>query len=268
MRTIALANQKGGVGKTTTAVNLASGLARLGRRVLLIDLDPQANATVSFGLLPHTLQKTSYALLMGKLGPEEAMIDVEPGLRLIPSNLDLAGAELELSTMIGRDQVLRDQMGATRDFDFVILDLPPSLGLISLNGFTYVREVVVPLQCEFLALHGISLLVRTLGLVRKRLNPDLHVGGVVACMYDARRALSRETFDHIVQHFGERVYKTKIRSNVRLAEAPSHGKSIFAYAPDSHGAEDYMSLAREVGGVPDATSAVPAAAVETPALPS
>ncbi|HVE38529.1 MAG TPA: ParA family protein [Planctomycetota bacterium] len=246
MRKIALVNQKGGVGKTTTAVNLSAAIAKLDRRVLLIDLDPQSNATVSLGVPPNQQKNTSYALLNGApLDP----LKLSDNLHLVPSNIELAGAEMELTSVIGRESVLRDAVANASGYDFMILDCSPSLGLLSVNALTTANEVMVPLQCEFLALHGISLLIRTIELVKKRLNPKLDITGVIPCMYDVRKGLARDVVVEIEKHFGSKVFKTKIRSNVRLAEAPSHGKSIFEYAPESNGAEDYLSLAREVVGI-------------------
>lgn len=255
MRKIALLNQKGGVGKTTTAVNLAAALARLDRRVLLIDLDPQSNATISLGIAPHQQKHTIYSVLMG--APPQPL-ELQPNLHLLPSNIELAGAEMELTSAIGRESVLRDALAPLAGYDFVFVDSPPSLGLLSVNALTYVNQVIIPVQCEFLALHGISLLLRTIELVRKRLNPVLEIAGVVPCMYDARKGLSRETLQEIERYFPDRIYRTRIRTNVRLAEAPSHGKSIFDYAPDSNGAEDYLSLAREVAGIVPLNVAPPA----------
>src|SRR5262245_2982427 len=246
MRKIALVNQKGGVGKTTTAVNLSAAISKLDRRVLLIDLDPQSNATVSLGVPPHQQKNTSYALLNG--GPLDP-IKLSETLHLVPSNIELAGAEMELTSVIGREIVLRDALSAVSGYDFMILDCSPSLGLLSVNALTTANEVMVPLQCEFLALHGISLLMKTIELVKKRLNPKLDITGVIPCMYDVRKGLARDVVVEIEKHFGSKVFKTKIRSNVRLAEAPSHGKSIFDYAPESNGAEDYLALAREVVGI-------------------
>ncbi len=250
MRRIALVNQKGGVGKTTSAVNLAAGLASLGKRVLLIDLDPQSNTTINFGLRPHELKLTTYSILVGGSPPADVIRQIAPNLFLIPASIDLAGAEMELSTQFGREQILRDAMNSVTDFDFCLVDCPPSLGILNVNGLVFVNEVFIPMQCEFFALHGLSLLVRTIEIVKKRLNPALAVTGVVACMYDVRKGLSRETVKEIEKYFGPRVFRTRIRSNVRLAEAPSHGKSIFDYAPESYGAEDYRMLAREVAGLP------------------
>lgn len=250
MRKIALVNQKGGVGKTTTAVHLAAALARLGKRVLLVDLDPQANTTISFGFRPHELPANIYTLLMGHSTAAASLLPVAPGLSLLPSSIDLAGAEMELAGAIGREYVLRNALEGLTDFDFVLVDSPPSLGILNVNGLTYVREAFVPVQCEFLALHGLSLLLRTIDLVKRRLNPELEVTGVIACMYDGRKGLARESVREIEGHFKERLFKSRIRTNVRLAEAPSHGKTVFDYAPESYGAEDYLNLAREVLGLP------------------
>jgi len=249
MRKIALVNQKGGVGKTTTAVNLSAAVARHGKRVLLIDLDPQSNATVSFGLRPNDLKLTTYSLLGGTAQPAEVMIEVGPNLCIIPSSLDLAAAEMELSATVGREQVLKEAMRDVAEFDFVFVDCPPSLGVLNVNGLVFVDEIFIPVQCEFFALHGLSLLMRTVDLVKRRLNPNLAVTGFVPCMYDSRKGLARETVKELEGHFKGRVFNTRIRTNVRLAEAPSHGMTIFGYAPDSYGADDYDALARELLGL-------------------
>jgi chromosome partitioning protein len=245
MRRIALVNQKGGVGKTTTAVNLSAAVARHGRRVLLIDLDPQSNATVSFGLRPHDLKQTTYTLL-GGTPAREVIVEVAPNLHLVPSSLDLAAAEMELSTTIGREQVLKEALRDIDEYDFAFVDCPPSL----VNGLVFVDEIFIPVQCEFFALHGLALLMRTVELVKRRLNPNLSVTGFVPCMYDSRKGLARETLRELESHFPGRVFRSRIRANVRLAEAPSHGMTVFGYAPDSNGAEDYDALARELLGLP------------------
>jgi chromosome partitioning protein len=218
----------------------------LDRRVLLIDLDPQSNATISFGVPPHQQKVTSYSILNG--GPVTP-VRLSDNLHLIPSNIELAGAEMELAAAIGRETALTNALAEVAGYDFVLLDCSPSLGLLSVNALSYVDEVMIPLQCEFLALHGISLLMRTIELVKKRLNPALEITGVIPCMYDARKSLARETVLEIENHFKDKVFKSRIRANVRLAEAPSHGKSIFDYAPESNGAEDYLALGREVAGI-------------------
>ncbi len=256
MRRIALVNQKGGVGKTTTAVHLAAGLARLGKSVLLVDLDPQANATLSLGVRPHELRASTYSVLTGASSAANVIVPVSPGLSLLPASIDLAGAEMELSGAIGREYILRNALEGIPVTEFVLVDSPPSLGLLSVNGLTYVDEVFIPVQCEFLALHGLSLLLRTVELVKRRLHPPLAVTGVIACLYDGRKALARESVRELESHFGERLYRTRIRTNVRLAEAPSHGQTIFDYAPDSYGAEDYLNLSREILGLPAAEPAL------------
>ena len=249
MRRIALVNQKGGVGKTTTAVNLAAALARLGHRILLVDLDPQANATVHLGYLPHQLKKTTYHVLCGGVSAPDVVLNPSPNLWLMPANIDLAGAEMELATAIGREYVLRDALRDMTDFDFILVDCPPSLGVLNVNGLVYVDEIFIPLQCEFFAMHGLTLLMRTVEVVKRRLNPLLTVTRVIPTMYDSRKSLARETIREIETHFKDRVTKTRIRANVRIAEAPSHGKSVLDYAPDSNGAEDFLALARELLGV-------------------
>jgi chromosome partitioning protein len=246
MRKIALVNQKGGVGKTTTTVNVARAIAELGQKVLVIDLDPQANATVSLGLRPNGLKYTVYSLLTGKSRIEKCIYNVLPSLDIIPCNINLAGIEMELANEIGREIILKSKLDCLSEYDYVLLDCPPTLGIVSVNGLCYSTEVMIPLQCEFFALQGLGLLMNTIDLVHKRLNPELKLSGVIITMYDNRKLLLRETLKQIEEHFAGKVFKTKIRVNVKLAEAPSHGKSIIDYAPESNGAKDYRELACEV----------------------
>jgi chromosome partitioning protein len=248
MRTIALVNQKGGVGKSTTAVNLSAGLARLGQRVLLIDLDPQAHATVALGLEPRKLDTTVYSLLSGSARASEVIRPVSERLSLIPSNIHLAGGEAELASLSQPSFVLKQAMASLDEsqFDYAIIDSPPQLGFLNVNSLAWVREVFIPVTCEFYALHGLSLLMETVERVRSRINPDLRISGVITCQVHHRRAITRDVLADLERHFPGRVLKTRIRVNVRLVEAPSHGKSIFDYAPESNGAVDYMNLAKEM----------------------
>ena len=258
MRSIAIMNQKGGVGKTTTAVNLSSALARAGRRVCLIDLDPQAHASLHLGVAAVDGEPTVYDLLIDGVSPAEARREVGENLWLVPSHLDLAAAELELADQARRDLILRDQMTSDpNDYDYLLIDCPPSLGVLTLNALSLVREVVLPLQPHFLALHGLSKLLATIDIVAQRLNPDLQLGGVVFCMFDSGTRLATEVSSDVASFFAQQpprptawsqavLFDTRIRRNIRLAEAPSHGKSIFDYAPQSPGALDYRQLADEI----------------------
>lgn len=246
MRRIALINQKGGVGKTTTAVNLAAALARAGRRCLLVDMDPQSNATVNLGYEPNTIEKSVYDLLSGSMPFDSVVIERSERYHLVPSSIDLSGAELEFAASIGRESLLVEALGGVAEYDYVILDCPPSLGLLNINALAYVNEVFIPLQCEFFALQGISMLQRTVDLVKTRINPRLEITGVLAVMFDSRTVLAREVFDEIKKYFARRVFETVIRKNIKLAEAPSFGKTIFEYDIRSRGAEDYERFAVEV----------------------
>jgi chromosome partitioning protein len=248
MLKFALVNQKGGVGKTTSAVNLSSCLSRLGKRVLLIDIDPQANATLGLGISGETSAITVYDILKKEKKYSEAIKKVSDSLDIIPSNIELAAAELDLQNSIARECVLKDALQGVDSYDITILDCPPSLGLLNINALVYVDYVLIPIQCEFFALQGVTMLMKTIDLVRSRINPRLEIGGIIACMYNVRTSLSSEVYQEIKNFFREKVFETRIRTNVRLAEAPSHGKSIVEYAPDSHGAEDYFNLAREILG--------------------
>ena len=279
MFTIALVNQKGGVGKSTTAVNLSAGLARLGKRVLLIDLDPQAHSTVALGLQPKTLPATVYSLLAGSVRLDEVIKPVAEGLSVLPSTIELAAGEAELATQPDPAFVLKRAMAALdpAQFDYAIVDSPPQLGFLNVNSLAWVKEVYIPVTCEFYALHGLSLLMETVDRIRERINPDLRISGVIPCQYNARRGLTRDVLADLDKHFPGRVTKTKIRVNVRLAEAPGHGKSIFDYAPESNGATDYLNLAKEFVeraaaaplpelpvAVPETVVAAPEPVIETP----
>lgn len=258
MRTLAVINQKGGVGKTTTAVNLAAALARGGQRVCVIDLDPQAHATLHLGISPGFDGKSVYDVLTDDVPLAEARRQVAENLFVVGSHIDLAAAEVELAGVVGREVILRDKLAEDQDeFDYILMDCPPSLGVLTLNGLAAAREILLPLQPHFLALHGLSKLLQTIELVAKRLNTGLRLTGVVICMYESGTRLAAEVTDDVREYFqtvqgtaspwsDARVFQTRIRRNIRLAEAPSFGQSVFEYAPDSNGAEDYLGLAREL----------------------
>jgi len=251
VRVIAVFNHKGGVGKTTSVANLGAALARKGRKVLLVDIDPQACLTVHFGIDPELAEDTIYQVLCKDRPLERAVqwLDRE-SLHLVPSHLDLAGAELELATAMGRERIVRDALDAYleehRDLDYVLFDCPPSLGLLTINALTASEEVMVPLQTEFLALRGLGKLVDLITMVRRRLNAHLEITGILPTLSRTGTLLARDVQEEITKHFGSTVFQTRIRSNVRLAEAPSHGRSIFSYDLRSKGAEDYLALADEV----------------------
>ncbi len=249
MRRIAIANQKGGVGKTTTAANLGACLALLNRRVLLIDVDPQANASVHLGIGVARGEASTYTLLRGESTLEETIRDTMlQALRIIPSNIDLAGLEVELSAEgAGRERCLAKALQELGEpLDFVLVDCPPSLGLLTLNALCAVEEVFIPLQTEFFALQGLGRLINTVQLVRASLNPRLELTGIIAVMFDVRTALGLEVIQDIKEHFGDRVFETVVRKNIQLAEAPSFGLPITHYDITCFGTEDYRSLALEV----------------------
>ncbi|MAO64823.1 MAG: chromosome partitioning protein ParA [Balneola sp.] len=247
MKTIALTNQKGGVGKTTTTINLGAGLAKLGKKVLLIDLDPQANLTYSLRTHSHRLEKTVYHALRGTAKLDEIIIS-HNGFDFIPSSLELSGAELELASEPARESLLKNVIKDLEksDYDYVLIDCPPNLGLLTLNAFTAVKDIYIVLQSEYLALHGLSKLLDLVKIVQQRLNNQLKVGGIICTLYDGRKNLNKEVVGHIKDYFGSKVFKTIIRDNVALAEAPSHHKTIFEYDGNSAGAEDYFALAKEI----------------------
>ena len=247
-RAICIANQKGGVGKTTTTINLSSALAAEGKKILVIDIDPQGNTTSGFGIDKNEQPVTVYDVIISDIPINEAVLHVdEAGLDLIPSNVDLAAAEIELIDVEGKEYVLSKEVDKIRDnYDFILIDCPPSLSMLTVNAMTTADTVLVPIQCEYYALEGLSQLVRTIELVRERLNPSLQMEGVVFTMYDIRTNLSAQVVENVRAHVEEHIFKTLIPRNIRLAEAPSFGKPINLYEPRSNGAEAYRLLAKEV----------------------
>lgn len=247
-RIIAIANQKGGVGKSTTAINLSACLAELNQRVLLIDIDPQGNTTSGVGVDKENAENTLYELLLGECKVEDCIVtNVLENLSLIPSNVNLAGAEIELVGIEGREYLLKNHIETVRDnYDFIIMDCPPSLNILTINAMTTANSVLVPIQCEYYALEGLTQLIHTIELVQERLNKDLSIEGVVFTMYDARTNLSLQVVENVKNNLNQSIYKTIIPRNVRLAEAPSYGLPIIQYDSKSVGAESYRLLAEEV----------------------
>lgn len=251
-RVIALANQKGGVGKTTTAVNLGACLAELGYRTLIVDLDPQGNASTGLGIDPRSIERSMYDVLLHDT-PLDDVIEASSvrGLFVAPANLDLAGAEIELVPAFSREMRLRQAIDGVRDqFDYVLIDCPPSLGLLTVNGLAAAGEVMVPIQCEYYALEGLGQLLRNVDLVQRQLNRDLEVSAIILVMYDARTKLSDQVAAEVREHFGDKVCRQVVPRTVRLSEAPSFGQPITAFDPTSRGAIAYRELAKEISGGP------------------
>ncbi|MFW5725359.1 MAG: ParA family protein [Bacteroidota bacterium] len=240
---IAISNHKGGVGKTTSAINIGAGLALKGKKVLLIDMDPQANMSQSLGI--EDSQTGIYEAMKGNGGLE--MIKVRKNLHLVPASNGLGGAELELAAEAGREFILRELLDTKKEnFDFILIDCPPSLGLLTINAFTAADEIFIPMQAQYLALQGIGKMLGLVDKIQKRLNPSLEISGIFITQFDRRKVLNRYVMDTLESHFGEKVFKTRIRNNVALAEAPNDGCDIFSYQPSSNGAFDYQQLVKEI----------------------
>ena len=245
---ISLANQKGGVGKTTTAINLSAALAKAGQKVLLIDADPQANASSGLGVDIRTLDRTIYECLINNIDPATAIIATRvSGLDIIPSHIDLVGAEIEMLNIDNRENILKNILSQLRDhYDYILIDCSPSLGLITVNAQTASDAVIIPVQCEFFALEGIAKLLNTIKIIKQKLNPALKIEGFLLTMYDNRLRLSNQVYEEVKRHFGDLVFDTVIARNVRLSEAPSHGLSVIEYDASSKGAKNYEALANEL----------------------
>lgn len=245
-KVISISNHKGGVGKTTTAINIGAGLNKLGKRVLLIDLDAQANLSQSLGLIDNEERQNIYGAIIGEYKLTE-VVSIVKGLDVIPSTLDLSGAEIELSGEAGREYILREVIEPLKkSYDYIIIDTAPSLSLLTINSFVASDEIFIPLQAQYLALQGLTKLLEVVTKIQRRLNKDLKVGGVIVTQYDNRKVLNRDVVETIRAHFKSEVFKTMIRDNVALAEAPANQLDIFRYQPKSYGAEDYLALCKEI----------------------